>query len=156
MIQVGDLIPKDISVKNQKGEGVRLSDYLNDEYLVIYFYPKDNTSGCTKEACSFRDNDDELKKLGARVIGISKDSADSHVKFIDKNSLNFDLLADEDLELNKAFGVWVEKSMYGKKYMGTQRATFIANKNGEIVKVWETVKPVGHAEEVLQFIKDLS
>lgn len=153
MLQIGDKIPVDIKVLNQDAKEVTLSDYLNNDFLVIYFYPKDDTSGCTTEACSFRDFNSEIEKAGASIVGISKDPVKSHVKFIEKNELNFDLLSDEDLKLNEAFGVWVEKSMYGRKYMGTQRATFLVNKKGEVVYVWEKVKPKEHGSEVLDVIK---
>lgn len=129
-----------------------LKKYLG-KYLVLYFYPKDNTPGCTMEACSFRDFNAEIEDLGAKIVGISKDSLDSHEKFQNKHKLPFELIADEDLELQKAFGVWVEKSMFGKKYMGTQRATFVIDPEGIIIKVWEKVSPLNHAKEVFEFLK---
>ena len=154
MLTVNEKAPTDVKVLNMSEDEVTLKDYLDKDYLVVYFYPKDNTPGCTKEACSFRDFNKDIEQLGARVIGVSKDPVKSHHKFTQKFELNFELLSDESLELHKAFGVWVEKSMYGKKYMGAQRSTFVLDKNGKVIHVWENVKPNVHAEEVYNFLKD--
>ena len=130
--------------------GGRVSLQALNGPAVVYFYPKDDTSGCTAEACEFRDL---LPKFtGARVIGVSPDSVKSHRKFVDKFALTFTLLADEGHALADACGVWVEKSMYGKKYMGVERTTFLVGADGKVAKVWNKVKPQGHAEEVLKSI----
>ena len=128
---------------------------LKGKNVVLYFYPKDDTPGCTVEACSFRDSYKEIEKLGAVVLGISPDSVKSHEKFINKFSLPFPLLADEEKQMCKDYGVWVEKSMYGKKYMGVARTTFIIDKAGKIAKIFEKVKPEGHNQEVIETLKTL-
>ena len=128
----------------------KLADF-SDEKIVLYFYPKDNTSGCTQEACDFRDNMNRLSKV-ARVIGVSPNSIKSHKSFKEKQGLNFLLLADEEHKLAEAFDVWKEKSMYGKKYMGIERSTFILNSKKEIEKEWRKVKVKGHVDEVLSFL----
>ena len=122
---------------------------LRGKKIVLYFYPKDNTSGCTKEACSFQENLSLLKKKGAIVIGVSADSAASHQTFAAKFDLSFPLLADEKKEVLKAYGVWKEKSMYGRKYMGIERTTVLIDKEGKIARVFSKVKVDGHTEEVL-------
>ena len=137
------------------GGMISLADYVGKQNIVLYFYPKDSTPGCTTEACSFRDNQAEIKKLGAVVLGVSPDSLKSHDKFIEKQSLNFPLLADEDRAVCEAYGVWVEKSMYGRKYMGVERSTFLIDKKGKVAKVWRKVKVNGHTEEVLEALKAL-
>ena len=138
-----------------KGEIFELSEeVLKGKITVLYFYPKDNTSGCTKEACDFRDNVNRLTTM-AQVIGVSPDSISSHIKFMQKQNLNFILVADTEHKLAEEYGVWKEKSMYGRKYMGIERSTFILNENGDIVKEWRKVKVAGHVEEVLQALKSL-
>ena len=121
---------------------------------VLYFYPKDNTSGCTKEACDFRDNINRLLPY-AQVIGVSPDSVTSHQKFQQKQNLNFMLVADVNHDLAVKYGVWKEKSMYGRKYMGIERSTFIINAQGKIVKEWRKVKVAGHVDEVLQALQEV-
>ncbi len=128
---------------------------LKGKNIVLFFYPKDDTPGCTIEACGFRDSYKEIEKLGAVILGISPDSVKSHEKFINKFSLPFPLLADEEKQMCKDYGVWVEKSMYGKKYMGVARTTVIVNKNGKIAKIFEKVKPEGHNKEVIEALKSL-
>ena len=128
----------------------REKDLLNKK-TMLYFYPKDNTSGCTKEACDFRDNMNRLLAY-TNVIGVSPDSIASHQKFQQKQGLNFMLVADVNHELAQKYGVWKEKSMYGRKYMGIERSTFVLNEKGEIVKEWRKVKVAGHVEEVLNFL----
>lgn len=123
--------------------------------LVIYFYPKDDTPGCTKQACSFRDAADEFRKLGATVIGISCDSAESHSKFRDKYALNFPLLVDSDHRVAEKFGAWREKNLYGKKSLGIQRSTFLFDSQGKLAKLWKRVRVEGHDAQVLQAIKAL-
>lgn len=128
----------------------RLGEFIN-RTVVLYFYPKDNTSGCTKEACDFRDNMNRLVSK-AVVIGVSPNDIKSHKKFQENQNLNFILLADTEHELAESFGVWVEKSMYGKKYMGIERSTFILDKDGKIEKQWRKVKVKGHVDEVLDYL----
>ena len=153
MLKVGDKAPV-IEVKDINNENVSLAD-LSGQYVVLYFYPKDDTPGCTKEACSFRDWNAELKKLGVKVVGVSKDSVTSHKKFIEKYELNFDLWSDEDHQLIEAFGAWQKKSMMGKEYMGTVRSTFVIDPKGIILRVWDKVNPPEHGQEIRDFIKEI-
>ena len=153
MLKVGDKAPV-IEVKDINNENVSLAD-LSGQYVVLYFYPKDDTPGCTKEACSFRDWNAELKKLGVKVVGGSKDSVTSHKKFVDKYSLNFDLWSDEDHQLIEAFGAWQKKSMMGQEYMGTVRSTFVIDPKGVILRVWDQVNPPEHGQEIHDFIKEI-
>ena len=134
---------------------VRLSD-LKDQIVVLYFYPKDDTTGCTKEACNFRDIYHTLQQRGVVVLGVSPDSVASHQKFADKYGLPFSLLADTETTVSQLYGVYGEKSMYGRKYMGVTRATFLIDKNGVIQKIWPKVKPEAHADEVLQAVDALA
>ena len=127
---------------------------LTGNTTVLYFYPKDNTSGCTKEACDFRDNMNRLLAY-ANIIGISPDSISSHQKFQQKQNLNFTLVADINHKLAEKYGVWKEKSMYGRKYMGIERSTFIINARGEIIKEWRKVKVNGHVDEVIAFLSQI-
>ena len=131
---------------DETGKMHKLSDYKG-KTVVLYFYPKDDTTGCTKEACGFRDHHSNLVKKGAVVLGVSRDDAKSHLKFKEKYNLNFPLLVD-DGSLGEAYGTWVEKSMYGRTYMGMARATFLIGPDGKIVKVWPKAKPDEHAQEV--------
>ena len=147
MLKEGDKAP-DFNAKDQDGNDVKLAD-LKRQRVVLYFYPKDDTPGCTKEACSFRDADDVYKSKGIRVLGVSTDNEKSHQKFISKFQLPFDLLADTEKQIVEAYGVWGEKSMYGKKYMGTFRKTFLIDGDGKIVKIFEKVDVAAHADEVL-------
>lgn len=142
------------SLPSSSGETVKLAD-LNGRAFVLYFYPKDATSGCTLEAQEFHDLDKEFKKAKVTVYGVSPDSLESHCKFIAKEKLSFELLADADHKVAEKFGVWGEKSMYGRKYLGIFRTTFLIDKNGKITKVWEKVTPRGHAKEVLAAAKAL-
>jgi len=151
MLKVGDKAP-DFKLKSDQDEEVSLKDFLGKSDVVLYFYPKDNTSGCTKEACSFRDNIQPIQAKNAVVLGISPDSLKSHQNFISKQNLNFALLSDPDHEVAEAYGAWGEKSMYGKKYMGILRTTFVIGKDGKIKHVFEKVKPEGHAREVLEVL----
>lgn len=136
-LEIGAKAPA-ISAKNQAGETINLSDYLGKK-VILYFYPKDNTPGCTTEACNFRDNYQSLLKDGFEVIGVSTDSEQSHQKFISKFELPFNLLADEDQKIVNDYDVWVEKNMYGKKYMGTARTTFIIDEEGLIQHIIKKV-----------------
>lgn len=148
MLKAGDKAP-DFNAKDQDGNDVKLSD-LKGTRVVLYFYPKDDTPGCTKEAYSFRDADDVFRSKGIRVLGVSTDSEKSHQKFISKFQLPFDLLADTDKQIVESYGVWAEKSMYGKKYMGTLRKTFLIDGDGKIVKIFDKVNVAEHADEVLE------
>lgn len=139
-----------------EGEKVRLSDFKNESMVVLYFYPKDNTPGCTKQAIAFSEDIKKFEKLGAVILGVSPDSPASHQKFTEKQSLSITLLSDEDKKVCEKYGVWVEKNMYGRKYMGVQRATFLIDLDGKIARVWPKVKVPGHAEDVLEAIKELS
>jgi peroxiredoxin Q/BCP len=136
------------------GSKVKLAD-LKGSPVVLYFYPKDDTPGCTKEACAFRDLHAELAQLGAKVLGVSPDDTASHVKFRDKFQLNFPLLADTEHKVAEAYGAWREKNMYGKKSMGIQRSTFLIGPDGKIAKVWKRVQVDGHDAEVLEALKAL-
>jgi peroxiredoxin Q/BCP len=133
---------------------VHLAD-LKGKIVVLYFYPKDDTPGCTKEACSFRDADHIMQKRGIVVLGVSADDAASHQKFANKYSLSFPLLSDTDTSVSQLYGVWKEKNFLGKHYMGVNRETFLIDKDGIIRKVWHKVNPVGHAEEVLEAAESL-
>lgn len=152
-LEVGDKAPA-FSMKTDGGGKVTLSG-LKGQNVVLYFYPKDDTSGCTAEACGFRDKLPSFKKLDATVIGVSRDSVESHDKFKKKHALNFTLGADETGKVTEDYGVWVEKSMYGKKYMGIERATYLIDGKGIIRAIWRKVKVPGHVEEVAKAIKQL-
>lgn len=148
MIEQGEKAP-DFSAKDQQGNTVSLSDFKGKK-IVLYFYPKDNTPGCTKEACNLRDNYEELISQGFVVLGVSPDSEESHQKFAEKFTLPFPLLADPELKIIKAFGAWGEKNMYGKKYEGLLRSTFIIDQEGKIEKVIKKVKTADHADQIFK------
>jgi len=150
---VGNKAP-DFDLPSSNGGNIALKD-LKGQNVVVYFYPKDDTPGCTVEACGLRDSFKEIEKLNAIILGVSPDSVKSHGKFINKFQLPFPLLADEDKKMCQDYGVWVEKSMYGKKYMGVARTTFIIDKNGKIAKVFEKVKPEGHNLEIIAALNSL-
>jgi thioredoxin-dependent peroxiredoxin len=137
------------------GSKVRLSD-LKGSPVVLYFYPKDDTPGCTREACAFRDAQSELQRRGAQVLGVSADDVASHVKFRDKFELNFPLLADVDHKVAEKYGAWREKNMYGKKSMGIQRSTFLIDAEGKVAHVWKRVQVDGHDQQVLEALDKLS
>ena len=145
MPQEGDKAPS-FTAKDETGKTHKLSDYKG-KCVVLYFYPKDDTPGCTKEACGFRDAHSALQKRGAVVLGVSRDDAKSHQRFKEKYSLNFPLLVD-DGSISEAYGSWVEKNMYGRTYMGMARATFLIGPDGRILKAWHKVHAEGHAKEV--------
>lgn len=153
MLDLGDAVP-DLKLPSSKGGDRSLQDYKGKR-IVLYFYPKDDTPGCTKEACNFRDGSKAYEALGAVVVGVSKDSMKSHDQFIKKHELPFELLSDEDLKLAEAFGVWKEKSMYGRSFMGVERSTFLIDENGTIKKAWRKVKVGGHHEEVLEALRSM-
>lgn len=150
MLKSGDKAP-DFSLQSDTGEKINLKD-LKGKKVILYFYPKDNTSGCTKEACDFRDSIKTFNKKNAVIIGVSKDSTESHRKFKSKYELPFTLLSDESADILKKYGVWKEKSMYGRKYMGIERTTFIINEKGKIERIYNKVKVNGHIEEIIKTI----
>ena len=143
----GDKAP-DFEVQDESGNIVKLSDFRGRK-LVLFFYPRDNTPTCTKEACNLRDNYQSFKNLGYKILGISSDNSKSHQKFIAKHELPFSLLADIDKHMHQAYGTWVEKSMYGRKYMGTARTTFVIDENGVIENIIEKVKAIEHSDQIL-------
>ena len=153
MVTEGDKAP-DFELPTDSGKPLKLSK-LKGKPVVVYFYPKDDTPGCTTESKDFSCLIGDFKKAGAEVIGISPDSAASKAKFRKKHDLTVELAADDDKKVVEAYGVWVEKSMYGKKYMGVERSTFLIDKTGKIAKAWHKVKLPGHAEDVLQAVKAL-
>ena len=146
-LSVGDKVPSFDST-DQNGNSFNL-DKFKDQKVVLYFYPRDNTSGCTAQACDLRDNFQEFKNNNYIIVGVSTDSPKSHVKFIEKNNLPFDLIADEDKSVHKLFGTWVEKKMYGKTYMGTARKTFLIDENRVITDIIEKVKTKEHTNQIL-------
>lgn len=146
-LNVGDKAP-DFKVDNQDGAAVSLADYKGKK-LVLFFYPRDNTPTCTKEACNLRDNYSEFQKQGYEVLGISTDDAKSHLKFIEKHNLPYPLLADTDQTMHQSYGTWVEKNMYGRKYMGTARMTFVIDENGVITDIIKKVKALEHTNQIL-------
>lgn len=146
-LKEGDVAP-DFTAPTSGGGTVSLAD-LRGKNIVLYFYPKDDTPGCTKEACAFRDHFADFKKRGAVVLGVSPDPVKSHDKFVEKYKLPFTLLSDEDKKIVNAYGVWGQKSFMGRKYMGTYRVTFLIGPDGRIRKIWPEVKPAEHAEEIL-------
>ena len=150
-LKEGDKAP-DFIAESSEGKKISLKD-LKGKRVILYFYPKDDTPGCTVQACGFRDSIKKIQVQDAVVLGVSPDNVASHNKFIDKFKLPFILLADEDKKICQAYGVWVEKSMYGKKYMGVVRTTFLIGKDGRLEKIYEKVKPEGHAEEILEQLK---
>ena len=149
----GDKAP-DFTLETDGGGSLNLSS-LKGEKVVVYFYPRDNTPGCTQESCDFRDLEPDFSKVDAKIVGISKDGVSSHDKFKSKFDLPFILVSDPDLEAIKGFDVWQEKNLYGKKSMGVVRSTFLIDANGVIAKAWRKVKVKGHADEVLAAAKDL-
>ena len=152
--QVGEPAP-DFTLPTDGGGSVTLSA-LKGQKVIVYFYPKDDTPGCTKEACGFRDSLPDFTAVDAEIIGISKDSVKKHDKFKEKYELNFPLAADEDGKTCEAYGTWVEKSMYGRKYMGIDRSTFLIDGKGVVRQVWRKVKVPGHVDEVLKAVQELA
>ena len=153
MLSIGNQIPA-FSLVNQDGQLKSQASY-EGQYLVLYFYPKDSTPGCTVEANDFTHLNEEFKALNARVVGVSKDSEKSHKNFCTKQNLSIELLSDVSTEMIQAFGAWQEKSMYGKKYMGIMRMTYLIDPKGELKHVWPKVSVKGHAKEVLETLKQL-
>jgi peroxiredoxin Q/BCP len=154
MVREGNKAPA-ITLKDQDGTKVTLNDFKGKN-VVLYFYPKDNTSGCTKEACNFRDDFPKFGQLNAVILGVSPDSVESHKKFSGKYDMPFKLLSDEKKEIVEKYGVWKEKSMYGRKYMGVERSTFIIDKDGKVKRVFRKVKVADHNKEVTEALKELS
>ena len=153
ILKIGDFAPN-FTLPDQDGNTHSLVNYKN-QWLLLYFYPKDNTTGCIQEACQLRDDFLGFKKLQVTIIGVSVDSTKSHKKFADEYKLHFTLLADEAKEVVNLYDVWQEKSMYGKKYMGTMRTSFLINPEGKIEKIYEAVKPAEHSREVLEDLKTI-
>ncbi len=152
-IEAGTKAPV-FTLPSTDGKNISLSD-LQGKPVVLYFYPKDDTPGCTSEACAFRDRKKELAELGAAVLGISADTVESHAKFREKYDLNFPLLADADHHVAEAYGAWREKTRFGKKSMGIQRSTFLIDTEGTVRKVWKSVQVDGHDQQVLDALRDL-
>lgn len=152
--KVGTKAPA-FSVPDETGTVRTLNEFAG-KWVLLYFYPKDDTPGCTIEACTIRDQFKDFKRIGAVVLGVSKDSVKSHLKFKDAYALPFTLLSDEDLKLNKAYGVWGKKKMMGREYMGTRRTSFLIDPKGKIAKVYENVKPRVHAAEVIADLRALA
>lgn len=144
----------DIRLDDSNGTEVRLSNYLG-KYVVLYFYPKDLTPACTTQACDFRDKYEEFANLNVTILGISTDSVKRHSKFIEKYSLPFILLSDEDHSVSEKYGVWKQKSMYGKQFMGIERSSFLIDKKGKLIKEWRKVKVANHITEVLSYIQTI-
>ena len=153
MLNEGDRVP-DVQLQGMNGEQVSPADFRGNK-LVLYFYPKDDTSGCTREAQDFTALAGEFEKEGTWVLGVSKDNPASHAKFSDKYGLKVRLASDVEGKVCEAFGTWIQKSMYGRKYMGIDRATFLINRDGTIARIWRKVKVPGHAEEVLKAAREL-
>lgn len=153
MVKEGNKSPA-LKLKNQDGKIISLNDFKNQN-IVLYFYPKDNTSGCTAQACNFRDEFPKFGKINAVVLGVSPDSVESHKKFAEKYNLPFNLLSDEKKEVLKKFDVWKEKSMYGRKYMGVVRTTFIIDTKQKVRKIFSKVKVANHNKEVMEALKEL-
>ncbi len=151
-VEAGMIAP-DFSLLANNGETVKLSNYRGKN-IVLYFYPKDMTPGCTTEACDFRNQHEQFHEVDAVILGVSPDPVDRHMKFVEKYSLPFLLLADADHEVAEAYGVWQLKKNFGKEYMGVERTTFVIDKEGKIAKVWRKVKVKGHVEEALNFIRE--
>lgn len=152
MIEEGKKAP-DFKLKNQDGKTVSLNDFKGKN-IILYFYPKDNTSGCTREACNFRDEFPRFKNVDAVILGVSPDSVESHKKFAEKYELPFNLLSDQSRGVLEKYGVWKEKSMYGRKYMGVERTTVIIDENGKIKKIFPKVNVEGHNNEILEALKN--
>ena len=148
-----DIAP-DFCLKNQDEEDICLKDFLGRN-VVLYFYPKDNTPGCSMEAMTFTRYKEEFEKHNTTIVGVSKDSCDSHRKFIENKNLNITLISDEDKEIQEKYGVWRLKKFMGKEFMGTVRTTFLIDNKGKIIKIWDKVKVKGHVEEVLEKVKQL-
>lgn len=155
MTSLEGLHAPEFTLKNESGEDVSLSDFAGKNYIILYFYPKDATPGCTTEACDFRDAYDSFENLNAVILGVSPDGEKAHTKFIEKHGLPFSLLIDDQHQVSEAYGVWVLKKMYGKEYMGVERSTFLIDPTGTVIKEWRKVKVKGHVEEALQTLRGI-
>ena len=155
MEKLEGLVAPKFSLKNEKGEIISLDDFAGKQYVVLYFYPKDSTPGCTTEACEFRDANADFSDLNAVILGVSADDEKAHTKFIEKHGLPFSLLIDDTHEISEAYGVWKLKKNFGKEYMGIERTTFLIDPTGTVVKEWRKVKVKDHVEEVLHTLKSL-
>lgn len=144
----------DFSLRNENGETISLSDFTNEKYVVLYFYPKDATPGCTTQACDFRDNIEDFSDLNAVILGVSPDDEASHKKFIANKGLPFSLLVDDEHVVSEAYDVWKLKKMFGREFMGIERSTFLIDPTGKIVKEWRKVKVAGHIDEALATLKE--
>lgn len=153
ILELGDSVP-DIKLPSSEGKEVSLHDFKGKK-IVLYFYPKDDTPGCTTEACDFRDAQEDFSKLNVEIVGVSKDSLHAHDKFISKYQLPFILLSDEELKLMEAFGVWKEKTMYGRTALGIVRSSFLIDEDGKLVKAWRNIKATGHVGKVLEEVKSM-
>ncbi len=149
------MIAPEFTLNNEHGEEVSLKDFAGKKYVILYFYPKDSTPGCTTEACDFRDSHVDFSDLNAVILGVSADDEKAHKKFIEKHGLPFSLLIDETHKVSEAYGVWVLKKNFGKEYMGIERSTFLIDPTGTVVKQWRKVKVSNHVEEVLNTLKSL-
>ena len=155
MEKLEGMIAPNFSLKNEKGDIVSLKDFAGKKYVVLYFYPKDATPGCTTEACDFKTAYTSFTDLNAVILGVSADDEKAHTKFIDKHGLPFSLLVDDTHEVSEAYGVWKLKKNFGKEYMGIERSTFLIDPTGTVVKEWKKVKVDGHVEEALLTLKSL-
>ncbi len=153
LLELGDQVP-DLKLPSSSGKELSLADFQGKK-IVLYFYPKDDTPGCTTEACDFRDTQEDFSKLNTVIVGVSKDALNSHDKFIEKYKLPFVLLSDTDLKLMEAFGVWKEKTLYGRTALGIVRSTFLIDEKGVLIKAWRNVKATGHVGKVLEELKSL-
>lgn len=144
------------SLRNEKGEKVSLTDFANEKYVVLYFYPKDATPGCTTQACDFRDSHEDFSTLNAVILGVSPDDEASHEKFIAKQGLPFSLLVDDDHKVSEKYDVWKLKKMFGREFMGIERSTFLIDPKGTVVKEWRKVRVKNHIEEVLSTLKEIT
>ena len=145
----------DFTLNNEKGNDISLHDFAGKQYVLLYFYPKDATPGCTTEACDFRDAYESFNDLNAVILGVSPDGEKAHTKFIEKYGLPFSLLIDENHDVSEAYGVWKLKKMYGKEFMGIERSTFLIDPTGTVIKEWRKVSVKGHVEETLETLREL-
>jgi thioredoxin-dependent peroxiredoxin len=151
----GKQAPK-FTLRNEKGDNVSLADFAGEKYVVLYFYPKDATPGCTTQACDFRDSYEDFNKLNAVILGVSPDDEASHTKFIESKGLPFSLLVDDNHEVSEKYGVWKLKKNFGREYMGIERSTFLINPAGEVVKEWRKVSVKGHIDDALTTLQEIT
>lgn len=144
------------TLRNEKGDNVSLADFAGEKYVVLYFYPKDATPGCTTQACDFRDSYEDFSKLNAVILGVSPDDEASHTKFIENKGLPFSLLVDDNHEVSEKYGVWTLKKNFGREYMGIERSTFLISPSGEVVKEWRKVKVKGHIDDALTTLQEIT